>query len=101
MVRKATMQSPPGATRENPFHALGVHKKSRVFRTEFDIMLTSSAIRAPISTVAFVVRASLRPAAHVCIFLALRYVLRRCVTIFFIFATLFILKLLAYCLIWP
>ena len=65
-------QSPPEATREIPFHALGAHRKSRAFCAEFDIMHKSSAISARISTVISVVRASLRPAAYECIFPAFR-----------------------------
>ena len=86
--------SPPEATREIPFHALGAHRKSRAFCAEFDIMHKSSAIRARISTVVFVVRASLRPAAHECIFPALRYVLQRCVTIYVFCILAFILNCL-------
>ena len=76
-------QSPPEATKEIPFHTLGGNRKSRAFLAEFDMMHKYSAIRAHISTVRFVVRASLRPAANECIFPASRYVLRRCVMIFF------------------
>ena len=89
---------PSEITREIPFHALEAHRKSRAFRIEFDIMRKSLAICGRISTEVFVVRASLRPAAYECIFHALRCILRRCVTIFF--HGFFILKRLAYCLMW-
>ena len=51
--------SPPEATREIPFHALGARGKCRACRAKFDIMHKSSAIRARISTVVIIVRASL------------------------------------------
>ena len=83
--------SPPEATREIPFYALGAHRKSRAFCAEFNIMHKSSAIRAHISTVVVVVRASLMIAAHECIFLhwvtfcdgAARYILHFRVTFYF------------------
>ena len=52
---------------EIPFHALKSHRKSRAFRAEFDIMHKFLAVHARNSTVVFVVRTSLRPAAHECI----------------------------------
>ena len=82
--------SPPEITRETPFHALVAHGKCRAFRAEFDIMHKSSAIRARISTVVVVVRASPMLAAHECIFSALRYVMRRCLTIYFVFSRHFL-----------
>ena len=78
-------QPPPEVTREIPFHALGSDRKCQAFLTESDIMHKSSAIRVRISTVVFVVRASLMPAAHECIFPVLRYIVRQCVMIYFVF----------------
>ena len=92
--------SPPEATRKIPFHALGAHSKSRAFRAEFDIMHKSLAIRARISPLVSLSGHRLDQPHTSAFFL-------RCVTLcdnasryILYFAALFVLKLVAYCLIW-
>ena len=70
---------------EIPFHALGFHRKSPVFRADFGIVRKSSALPALSSKAAFVGRALFGLAALKCIFHALCRVLRRCVMLYFEF----------------
>ena len=92
-------------TREIPFHSFGAHRKSRALRAEFDIMHKSSAIRARLALRAYAHWLSLsghrlglpHTSAFFCV--SLRSATMRH-DICCIFAALFILKLLGYCLMW-
>ena len=109
MVKSGRMVKSPVTSRghrEIPFRALGSHKKPRAFGAEFGIVHTSSELWARISTVFSSVghylglpRTSASSVAMRCVLRRLHSATKR-LDIFRVFAALFIVKRLAYCLIW-